>query len=192
MADGTDNIQDYRKNQLELERAREADQERRQFMAEIEDLHEKGKSFGHPSTIKYAVLFLLAIVIDVVGFFDLTGFGWIVGKLITVPSFLLSWGICVATNTKNKEAHTYVANLEKKLLQFGATSRFLVKQTAKLLGKNPWIFVLVGEGIDEILPPIISLLWLSTFWVAVAYYTEWRTYKHAEEAAENLLEFKRQ
>ncbi|GEM_PF-5808008 len=166
------------------------DQQRQEYQADqqVKEIYEKGKSFQKPSKLKYGILFTLAIIIDIFGFLDLTGVGWFLGKLITVPCFLLSLGICFATNTKHKEAQNYVAELEDKLHQIGAKSKFAIKQAAKFIGRNPAALVALGEGIDIILPPILSLLFLSTVWVYIAYRSEARALREASEAADQIAE----
>lgn len=158
--------------------------------AEIESLRETGQSFGHPSYLKYGLLFLLAGIIDIMGVVELdpTFAGWFLAKLVTVPCYITMFAISWFTSTKHKEAQEYVKTLEERFEQIGTLARVGIKQTAKFLGRNPKWLVAIGGGLDLVLPPFLSLLNLSTVWVYIAYRSEKRAYRHASETAENLPE----
>lgn len=165
-------------------------QAEQEIATEVESLREAGKSFGHPSYLKYAVLLWLAVVIDIMGVIEVdpTFTGWLLSKLVLVPSYILLVTISWFTNTKHKEAQEYVKTLEERFEQMGTLARVGIKQTANFLGRNPKWLVAIGGGLDMVLPPIFSLINLSTVWVYVAYRSEKKAYRRAAESADALPE----
>ena len=93
-----------------------AEQELYVAQEEATELSNQGQEFRHPSYFKYFVILApLAAIVDIIDLVDLTGFGAILGRII---SFIVSAIIILIfwfTNTKQKRADEYVETVQKKM-----------------------------------------------------------------------------
>lgn len=114
-----------------------ADQELYAVQAAAVELYNQGQEYRRPSLFKYSILASFASIIDLIDLIDLTGYGAVIGRIIsfmvTVVILLIFW----FTNTKQKRADEYVetvqeraeviatriANAEKNILRVARLSR---------------------------------------------------------------------
>ncbi|MBX4189804.1 hypothetical protein KW791_00680 [Candidatus Parcubacteria bacterium] len=172
----------------ELEEARLNDSSAKE--AEIKEIVEEGRSFGHPSYFKYTILFSLAAISDAVDFFEFTGIGIPIAMAVSTLCFVISLFICWVTNTKYKRAKNYVSGLEERITSIEKNtakaarlgSRFF--KIEKKLMSSPIGRILIGEGLNII--PIFSIINLNVVWVYIAYRDEKKLYSKAEEAGEEI------
>jgi len=160
---------------------------------ELKEIYDEGKSFGHPSRLKYGILFFLAGTSDFAKWLELTGIGYVAVLIIVGICFLLSIFICLLTNTKAKKAQDYVKKLQERMRHIAKNSVRAVRWGTRILGAeklaskvagNPTMKVILGEGIDLI--PVINLFNLSVVWVYIAYRQEKSLYRHAANAADTI------
>ena len=188
-----------------------AEQNLYQIKKELTEIEKEGKSFGHPSYLKYGILFTLAGTIDLVDLLDFTGVGIIVSKVV---SFFLSAIIMLIfwlTNTKMKNAQNFAEGLEKRALHLQKSVVYasqLAMKTSRILGKfgakkaaraipramvkirriarkNPIFKPLIGACINLI--PFLAVLNLMVFWIYISYRDEKKTYQGAQESAEEAV-----
>lgn len=177
----------------ELEYANQLAFEREQEVQVTDALVEEGKSFGHPSIIKYFVLFfMLAIPNDLIDTLELTGFlvilAWFVSFFLSMSSILISWFL----NNEQARANTYTKKVEEFQKNVAHATRNVMRvakffrntKTAGKIMKNP-VFKIVAGAIAEMIPFISIFPW-SSISVILAYLDERKTYKNARETSEEV------
>lgn len=104
-------LDEEEQNAIELD----AGQELYAAQAAAVELYNQGQEYRRPSLFKYSILASFASIIDLIDLIDLTGYGAIIGRIIsfivTVVILLIFW----FTNTKQKRADEYVKNIEKSI-----------------------------------------------------------------------------
>ena len=188
-----------------------ADQTLRQAENNIEAIYKESGAYRHPSYLKYAILFFLAGIIDLVDLLDVTGIGIVISKIV---SFFLSALILLIfwlTNTKMNQAQEFTDGLDEKISHIQKnivyasrlamkTSKILrkvgMKRTARaiprtmvrlrrLARKNPMTKVAIGGLINLI--PFLAIFNLMVVWIYISYRDEKKTYRQAREAGEEAL-----
>lgn len=129
-------LDEEEQNAIELD----ADQELYAAQAAAVELYNQGQEYRRPSLFKYSILASFASIIDLIDLIDLTGYGAIIGRIIsfivTVVILLIFW----FTNTKQKRADEYVKNIEKSIeyiAQRVASAERKISQVARLSRKVP-------------------------------------------------------
>lgn len=172
-------------NQLALER----DQETQTTSA----IQEEGRSFGHPSLIKYFLLFfVLAIPNDAIDAIELTGFlviiAWFVSIFLSITSILIFW----FTDQEQKRAKTFMNKIEEYQRTAYRTARtglmvakfFRNTRWARRVMANP-TFKLVAGSVLELIPFLSVFPW-SSISVILAYLDERKIYKEAKRSGEEV------
>jgi len=193
-------------NEMEAQREADALNER------LGKIYYEGKSYKMPSKFKYGLLFLLAVICDIIGILGYA-FGWtgvalviaeIVCGFISVSIFLIFW----FTNQKQKSAASYqdklkkeleyaeknMAHIERRIVQvtrflskrkFVKESQRLTKMAAsveKTIARSPGS-KLIGQAIGK-----LALLPISCICVYLSYRDERETYRDAAKAADRVFE----
>ena len=192
-------------NELALEQENYAAQQ------ELQNIASEGKSYGHPSYIKYFILFSLAVIVDVVDFADLSALLAILARFFSFFAWIGMLLIYWFTDTKQKNAEKYVQDVEARVANVQLaiargtksalrTAKFLrtvpgMKRVARQIPrmlvrirrvarKNPITKIAVGGTLN--LFPFLALVPWMFFGVLWAYLDEKKTYKNAEESAETI------
>lgn len=212
--------QDFEEETLLAEQARAnqlvADQEESFLKQEqADEILQEGLSFGRPSPIKWAILFNLAIMNDVVDILDLTGIGailaWLISLGLTVSILLILW----FTDGKFKRAQKFVASLGQPLIESAGRTGLRKELALKMTGpssraikrdaiKKRLEFLKGSEGfklstftsknplIKSIVGsgveslPFIGAINPVIIWIIMAYLDERNTYKRAQKAAQEV------
>jgi len=148
---------------------------------------EEGRQYDHPSYFKYAFLFGIAIIVDIIDFADLTGIGLIISKIVSIGGTAMIYLTLFLTNGKMKKAGEYGKNLEASVAAFQTQAIRISKALRKIPGlskfasKNPLTKILIGGAINLI--PFVAIINLLTFWVYLSYRDEKNTYKQAKQTS---------
>lgn len=177
----------------ELEYAGQLALEREQEAQITDALAEEGKSFGHPSLIKYFLLFfILAIPNDAIDAIELTGFlaviAWFVSLFLSITSILIMW----FTDQEQKRAKGFMKKIEEyqrtayRTVRTGLMVAKFFRNT-RLAGKvtrNPMFKIVAGAVLEFI--PFLSIFPWSSISVILAYFDERKTFKEARESGEEV------
>lgn len=189
-----------------------AEQEVYQKQERINKLTEEAQNLGHPSHLKYAFLFLVAGIVDMVDLADVTGIGILISKVVSIGGTGLIYFTLWLTDGKMKRAQIIgedaaqaVLALQQSISQASRTAM----RTAKTLGhvpglkglarqiprttvnirkiarRNPLTKILVGGAINLI--PWVAIVNLMVVWVYLSYRDEKKTLKESREAAGEAL-----
>ena len=192
-----------------------AEQELYSIGQQIEELAEKGRSFGRPSFFKYGLLLFLAILADavIVGSYLLFGTGIILSTFFAAPLIisviLVSW----FTDTKLKDAQAYPGKIEqtvvlvqqriaiatrtglktakalRKVPGMKSAARALPRklvQIRKVARRSPVGRTLIGSGANIV--PIINLVPWQVVSVLMAYSAEKKTLEEVIQATNDAIE----
>ncbi|GEM_PF-2769859 len=174
---------------------------------DIQSLKEKGRSFGHPSYIKYSICGSLALLKDgldiaaLLGVFTLP-LWWLIGPFLSFIILLIFW----LFNIKQKKAEGYIKGLESNMEVIQANIAHAIRVVSRIpgakkkvaafnltkitsfLGRSPTVKVGIGAGLESV--PLVSLAPWNIIAVILSYLDERKIYKNAakngEEAASQL------
>lgn len=192
-----------------------AERIKKQTLSEAEGVYQEGKSFGHPSYVKYGALFFLAGIVDLVDLADFTGISMVITRIFSLMCSMIIFLTLWFTNGKVKKAHQYTEEIGDKIIMFRQNiqdATRLAMKTAKLLRRSPIARNLTRKVAREIprtlvkirrvarknpatkilvgaaidLIPFVAIFNLSIFWVYMSYQDEKKSYNHAEIAAEEI------
>ena len=179
---------------------------------ELQNIASEGKSYGHPSYIKYFILFSLAVIVDVVDFADLSALLAILARFFSFFAWIGMLLIYWFTDTKQKNAEKYVQDVEARVANVQlaiARGTKSALRTAKLLRKvpgmkgvarqiprmlvkirrvarkNPITKIAVGGALN--LFPFLAIFPWMFFGVLWTYLDEKKTYKNASESGEEIV-----
>jgi hypothetical protein len=107
-------LEDYSEEEL-IADLLEAEQESYAAINSGIELYNQGLSFKHPSYFKYGILFILAAIVDIIDFADLSGIGLFIARIVSFAASALIILVLWLTNTKQKSADEYVENAQKKI-----------------------------------------------------------------------------
>ena len=173
------------------------------------------RTVRHPSRLKYFLLFVLAIIADIIDFLQLTGIGiilvWLVNIFVTPILFLAGLG----ANSRIKAMNRFYAEIQRNIdgltrkmmfysrmytraLRFSRRTGFLKKPLRKVgLGvarlrrsvrRNP--VTKMGAALILDLIPLIELLPWQTIGVYLMYQDEKKTFKDTQQIVPEYLEAK--
>ena len=121
------------------------EQEVSNINSQIAETYQEGISYGKPSKFKYFILFSLAIIVDVVDFAEITGFGYFIAKTVAIICTILMYLIFWFTNIKQKKAANYqqaaqnfLEDLQRNVAHLERRSVQIARLTGKL-SKNRYI-----------------------------------------------------
>ncbi len=173
----------------------------------------EGELFKKPSKLKYAFLFTVAGIIDVIDVLDVTGVGIIISKIVSIGGTGIIYFTLWLTDTQLKKAHKYEDDLsmvgmgfEDKIQRYSRLAMKTSKKLAKIPGlkgvarkiprtlvklrrvarKNPITKVLLGGVIN--LVPFLAIINLMVVWIYLVYRDEKKAFKKAREAAQEAME----
>lgn len=183
-------------------------QEYYQTEQQLIDFHNEGLQYGHPSYVKYGIVFLLGLITESTDFLDLIGVGILISKpvalFITFIIFLIFW----LTNTKQKQADDYtgkaeemvkavtanLAHIERRVFQaakiarrFGA-KRFAarIRISSRLVRRSP-LFKFAAAGAANLIPFVAVFPWV-LLGIYLSYRDEKKSYQNARETASEIAE----
>lgn len=189
-------------NQLAAIREAEAES----IQGQANQILTQGMGFQSPSSIKWGILFGLAILNDIIDLLALTGVGEILSWLISLGLTALVLIILWMTDGELKRAHAFAANVGDVAQQVQISSQVqqleknirsgaegVAKRLNKIPGfkniqvrssprKNPLARALMGSAVESI--PYIGMINLLTVWILFSYLAERSAYKEARQSAE--------
>ena len=193
------------------------EQETSHINNQIAEVYQEGMSYGKPSKFKYFILFFLAIIVDIVDFAEITGFGLFIAKTVAIVCTVIMYLIFWFSNTKQKKAADYQKNVESFLRDLQINVAHLERRLVQIsrltgkLSKNRFIKKLkpvraLRRGAASVikftrrspatrflgaaianLVPILSLLPWQIIGTWLSYRDENETYKDAASIANDLL-----
>ncbi len=193
LAEGSEADALIAQQQEELANRLAESQEEYRLQQKIKGVMEEGKSFKHPSRLKYGVLFPLAAIVDVIDFAEFTGVGYFVAKIISVLCSVLIFTIFWFTGTKHQKARDYKDKTKNLLETAGkntAHTARIVMRTEKIAQYVPGASGLVKFVLSAIanIVPVVDLLPWMVIGVYLSYRDEKKTYENARQVAEALTE----
>lgn len=188
-----------------------AEQRLNQTRQQIAKMLEEGKTFKPPSKLKYAFLFLIAGIVDLVDWADLTLIGIAISKVVSIAGTGIIYFTFWLTNGRVKRAEVYSDNALAALAEWQqAVSQYsrLAMQASRafrripglagaarsipramvkirrLARRNPFTKILVGGALN--LVPWLAIVNLMIFWVYLSYRDEKRTFREAREMSQQI------
>lgn len=201
--------------QLEAERARDLEIQRRLEAEErrVDEIIQEGESFRKPSKLKWGFLLILAVLVDIIDFFEFTGVGYLIAKAISLIATAISLFTIWLTNTQMKRAQNYVDEAEDALIEIQeniAHYSRIAMRTARIARRVPGAKRLarqIPRGLVKIrrfarknpftkflfsaianLIPVIDLVPWMTVGVILSYLDEKKVYENANQVAIQIKE----
>ena len=168
----------------------------------------QGMGFQNPSSLKWGILFGLAILNDIIDLLALTGVGEILSWMISLGLTALILIILWMTDGELKRAHAFASSvgdiaqqsqISSQVQQLESNIRSGAEGIAKRLNKipgfknikvrssprkNPLARALMGSAVESI--PYIGMINLITVWILFSYLAERSAFKEAQQSAEDV------
>jgi len=169
---------------LNLEQERTEDQNEQG----IKEVVEEGRSYKNPSHLKYGILFVLAAIVDIVDFAELTGVGWFIAKIVSITATVIILIIFLTTGGRQKSASQYRKKLEDYIntaIKNVAHAERMIMRAGKIARYLPWLSGLVKFIVAAAanLFPLLDLFPWMTIGVWLSYRDEKNTPINARETA---------
>jgi len=200
--------QDYSKK---LESYQKHKDQRAQFFLkkEIDSIKKEGSSFSRPSLIKYAFLFVIALIVDIVDLLVVSGVGYAVSLVVSIIGSSIIMFTLWMTDAEQGKAKEYIEGLQKKVdriqKNIGRTSKMAMKsgkflrkfkstkkagsailktmaKTRRAMKASP-IGRMAIASLANLLP-IIGAINLMVVWVYFSYRGEKKAFEEAEKSGE--------